>query len=117
DHGIHLAVLERYMKSPAYLRLPIHVQQEMVTYRQMLRLAALSAFQNNVALQSAMQQTAQQTAQQAAIATAAARRAEAAARGPGPEPPDRGPTAETPPRAGPLEAAAAVRGLGGQGRD
>jgi len=107
DHGIHLAVLERYMKSPAYLRLPIHVQQEMVTYRQMLRLAALSAFQNNVALQSAMQQT----AQRAAIANAAARRAEAEARGLGPEPPDRGPTAETPPRAEPLESAEVVADL------
>jgi len=43
DHGIHRMVLERFMKSPEFLKLDLPIQQEMVTFREVLIEAAQQA--------------------------------------------------------------------------
>jgi len=93
DKQIHLSVLHRFMKSPAYLKQPVEIQQNCVNYRMAL-------------IESLMVSSAQEAERQATIAgqqEAAAAQALAAAGGGGqmneeggpiPQgPPDRGPTA------------------------
>jgi hypothetical protein len=77
DHQLHLFVLEKYMKSPEYLRQPPLIQEQFVIFRDMLLMAMQEAFRKQVALQ-AMQQA---TAAQAQLALAGATNEEARARG------------------------------------
>lgn len=62
DHAIHLAVLERFMKAPEYLKQDMEVQQQMVLFRELLmgaqQLAAQLKIERESAVQGAMLQSA-----------------------------------------------------------
>ena len=102
DHSVHLAVLERFMKSPEYLRLPVHIQQQFVLFREMLLEAMVLALQKNIARQQALQADAERQAMAARAAAAGATPAGPAAEGSGivQGPPEIGPTSEIPQEGG-----------------
>lgn len=92
DLGVHLLVLERFMKSPEYLKLPPETMTEFVTHWTTLREAQaarqLMDAEQQIAVQGATASRAMQT--DAELAT------EAQAAGLVPGPPDRGPSAALP---------------------
>jgi hypothetical protein len=67
DHVLHQSVLERFMKSPEYLKIAPPVMQEMVLYRQRLIVAGQEA----MLLGAERQMAVQAPVQAAAAATAA----------------------------------------------
>lgn len=107
DHGIHLFVLERFMKSPEYLKLPPVIQQQFVLFRQILRAAQLEKLITDQQLQAAVAGAARQQAAAAGLlpADSAAAGGQPGAGAPPregapqriePGPPARGPTAAIP---------------------
>ncbi len=48
EHAIHLAVLEQYMKSPEYVRLPWPVMTEFVAFREILMAAQVASMQRKI---------------------------------------------------------------------
>lgn len=92
DHGVHLHVLERFMKSPEYLKLDVQVQHQFVVYRRLLQQA-----QFVTQLQQARQDMALQgEVARGQVEQAADLQEQAETRGVGGEPPERGATADTP---------------------
>lgn len=64
DFAVHLSVVERFMKSPQYLKVSVYIQQQVVAHRQMLRMAQFAKVQQDLALQNAIQMMAMAAAAQ-----------------------------------------------------
>jgi hypothetical protein len=54
EHGIHIFVLERVMKSPQYIKLPVHIQQEFYNLRALFQIAQSQRLIQNAELESAV---------------------------------------------------------------
>ncbi len=55
DHATYLAIVERFMQSPEYMKLPPEVMQEFVDFRQIILMAAMRKAQSMGAYQAALQ--------------------------------------------------------------
>lgn len=97
DMDVFLGVLHRFMKSPQYLKQPVHIQQEMVLYREALREAQFEQMQEELMREAALQASVMPPAA-AGGGAGGAGGGEAPARSGGPVqgPPDRGPSHEIP---------------------
>lgn len=54
EHGIHIAVLERVMKSPQYIKLPVHIQQEFYQLRAFFQVAQAQKMLMDAQLEAAV---------------------------------------------------------------
>ena len=54
EHGIHIAVLERVMKSPQYIKLPVHIQQEFYQLRAFFQVAQAQKMLMDAELEAAV---------------------------------------------------------------
>jgi hypothetical protein len=52
EHGIHIAVLERVMKSPQYIKLPVHIQNEFYQLRGMFKIAQVQRLVQDAELEA-----------------------------------------------------------------
>lgn len=62
EHALHLMVLERFMKSPEYLKIEPDVQQEFVTFREIMRMAEAEKAIREASRQLAVQAPVQRAA-------------------------------------------------------